>query len=67
MALHCVQTTRFSDFEEFAGALPGAAVTATPLRAGTFGATTTNLRLEDVVLHTGRSTPLMTLGDLASG
>jgi AraC-like DNA-binding protein len=66
MALQAVQTARFSDVDELAAALPGGAVTATPLRPLGCLVETTTLRLHDVVLQFRRSSPLMGFGSVAS-
>jgi AraC-like DNA-binding protein len=66
MALQAVQTARFSDVDELAAALPGGAVTATPLRPGGCLVETTTLRLHDVVLQFRHSSPLMGFGSVAS-
>src|SRR3712207_9131520 len=65
MELPLVLRARFDDFEAFAASVPGASVAATPLRPGPFSATTTELRLGDVVINIGCSTPLMAHGAVA--
>src|SRR5829696_6874497 len=62
MAMPCVRRTRLRDFEAFAASVPGGSVAATPLRPAPFTAEISELRLGDVVLQTGRSTPLMVVG-----
>src|SRR5918993_6057947 len=57
----------FADFEAFAASVPGCSIAAAPLRSGAFSSATTVFRLGDVVLQTGRSTPLMTTGGVDPG
>src|SRR5918993_63828 len=57
----------FADFEAFAASVPGYSLAAVPLRSGAFSSATTEFRLGDAVLQTGRSTPLVTAGGVDPG
>jgi AraC family transcriptional regulator, ethanolamine operon transcriptional activator len=63
----CVRQASFADFEAFAAAVPGYSLAAAPLRPGAFSSATTEFRLGDLVLQTGRSTPLVTAGGVDPG
>lgn len=57
----------FNHFADFAAALPAASVVATPLAPAPYSAELTLLRLKELVLMVGRSTPLMFTGCLNTG
>jgi hypothetical protein len=64
---HCVRRASFRDFEVCAGSVPAGSVVATPLRSASFFAEITKRRLGDVVLRTGRWTPLIGTGGPDAG
>jgi AraC-like DNA-binding protein len=59
--------TTFSQAEDFAASVPGTSVVATPLSPALFSAELISLRLKELVLTVGRSTPLMFTGCLNTG
>jgi len=57
----------FGDFEEFAASVPGISIVATPLAPAPFSARLTLLKLRELELIVGHSTPLMFTGGLNTG
>jgi len=57
----------FNDFEKFAASVPATSIVATPLAPAPFSAELILLRLKELKLIVGHSTPLMFTGDLNTG
>ncbi|KAA2212825.1 hypothetical protein [Teichococcus oryzae] len=67
MNSHRVSYATFDHFDEFAASLPGTSLIVTPFALPPFSAQTTLLRFDEMVVTTGRATPLMFTGSLSAG
>ena len=67
MKLPSARQAVFSDFEEFAASVPATSIVVTPLAPAPFSAELILLKLKELVLMVGHSTPLMFTGGLNMG